>query len=152
MSVKVQHSVTAKCKPEHAWQKFQKVEEWPWWNRVVGQAKWADGNPWQKGSRMLLELTYPKRIALRTAMKENAAPLAVAWNAEGSGISGAMRFRFDPAGDGNTTLSAECEFSGWRTALSGGSLEQDFRKALDEWLTALKTETEKIAREDFARS
>ncbi len=151
MGVRVQHSVIAKCKPEHAWQKFQKAEEWPWWNRVIGQAKWTDGQPWQQGSRMHLELAYPKRITVKPTVKENSAPQMVAWIVESSGMTGTMRFRFDAAADGNTTLSAECEFSGWKIALAG-SLEQDFRKTLDEWLGALKMEAEKIAREESARS
>ena len=152
MAVKVEHSVTAKCRPEHAWQKFQKTEEWPWWNRVIGQAKWTGRQRWQQGSRMLLELAYPKRIALKTTVKESSAAQTVALTAEGSGMSGTIRFRFDALTDGNSTLNAECEFSGWKTALSGGSLEQDFRKAFEEWLGALKTEAEKIAREELARS
>lgn len=151
MAVRVQHFVTAKCKPEHAWQKFQKTEEWPWWNRVIGQAKWTSGQPWQPGSVMLLDLAYPKKISLKTTVKENAAPQAVALTAEGSGMSGTIRFRFEAA-DGNSNLKGECEFSGWKTALSGGSIEQDFKKAFEEWLDALKTEAEKIAREEFARS
>ena len=152
MSVRVQHSVTAKCKPEHAWQKFQNVSEWPWWNRVIGQAKWLEGQPWQKGSRMVLELAYPKKNSLKATVTENATPQTVALSVEGSGMSGTMRFGFEPAGEGNTELKAECEFSGWKTALSGGSIEQDFRKVCDEWLGALKAEAEKIAREEFARS
>ena len=151
MSVRVQHSVTAKCKPEHAWQKFQKVDEWPWWNRVIGHAKW-EGEPWQQGSRLLLELAYPKRQTLKGTVTSNAAPQAVACKADGNGMSGTLRFAFTPAADGFTTLHAECDFSGWKTALSGGSLQQDFRKAFEEWLDALKTEAEKIAREEFARS
>lgn len=152
MSVKVEHSVTAKCKPEHAWQKFQKAEEWPWWNRVIGQAKWTDSQPWQKGARFSLEIAYPRRVAFKAAVTDNSAPQRISWSLDGGGLRGSMRFRFEPAGEGNTELKADCEFSGWKTALSGGSIEQDFRKAFDEWLNALKVEAEKIAREQFARS
>ncbi len=151
MSVNVQHSVTAKCKPEHVWQKFQKMEEWPWWNRVVGAAKWAQGQPWQPGSRFALELAYPKRHTLKGAVTESSAPQAIAWKIEASGMSGTMRFGFESASP-NTTLSAQCELSGWKTALSGGSLQHDFQKAFEEWLGALKAEAEKIAREELARS
>lgn len=151
MSVRVQHSVSAKCKPEHAWQKFEKAEEWPWWNRVVGQAKW-DGPPWQKGSRLLLELSYPKRNSLKASVSESSPPRAIVFQVHGSGMSGTMRFAFTATDSSATTLSVECDFSGWKTALSGGSIQQDFRKAFDEWLDALKAEAEKIAREQFARS
>ena len=98
MSIKLEHSVIAKCKPEHAWEKFQKLEEWPWWNRVIGQVKWVDGRPWQPGSRFLLELAYPKRMTFKPVVTENAEPQTVAWRGEGSGMASAMRFRFDPHG------------------------------------------------------
>ncbi len=152
MSVKVEHSVTAKCKPEHAWQKFEKAEEWPWWNRVIGQVKWVDGQVWKPGARFSLETAYPKRIAFQASVTDNSAPQAIAWSMDGGGLHGTMRFRFEPEDDGNTRLQAQCEFSGWKAALSGGSITQDFRKVCEEWLTALKTEAEKIAREEFARS
>ncbi len=152
MSVKIQHSVTAKCKPEHAWQKFQKAEEWPWWNRVIGQVKWVDKEPWKPGARFTLEIAYPTRYGFKSAVTENATPNTIAWTVEGSGLRGVMRFRFDCATGDNTQLKVECEFSGWKTTLSGGSIAEDFRKACDEWLSALKTEAEKIGREEFARS
>jgi hypothetical protein len=152
MSVTVEQSVTAKCKPEQAWQKFQKMEEWPWWNRVVGQAKWIEGQPWQRGARFTLELAYPKRFVFQAVNAENAAPQDIVWTVDGGGLRGTMRFRFDAVADGTSELKAQCDLSGWKAAFSGSSIEQDFRKAYEEWLGALKTEAEKIAREEFARS
>lgn len=148
MSVKVQHSVTAKCKPEHAWQKFQSVIEWPWWNRVIGQAKWTEGQPWQTGSRMLLEIAYPKRLTMKPVVSESSAPHAVALQGDGE----TMRFSFDPQQDGQTLMKAEAEFSGLKTMFGGGGLQKSMQQAFREWLDALKTEAEKIAREELARS
>ena len=149
MSVKIEHSVTAKCKPEHAWQKFQKLEEWPWWNRVVGQAKWIDNAAaWQTGSRFVLEIAYPKRLSMKPAITENDAPRAVAWKSEGD----SMRFVFEPQEQGQTLLKASAEFSGLKTVLGGGGLRDSMQQAFNEWLAALKSEAEQIAREEFARS
>lgn len=149
MSVKIEHSVNAKCKPEHAWQKFQKLEEWPWWNRVIGQAKWVDSSSaWKPGSRFVLEIAYPKRLSMKPAITENSAPRAVAWNSEGN----SMHFRFEPQADGTTLLAVVAEFSGFKTVFGGGSLRDSMQQALHEWLSALKSEAEIIAREEFARS
>jgi hypothetical protein len=152
MSIKLEHSVTAKCKPEHVWQKFQKLEEWPWWNRAIGQAKWIEGQPWQPGSRFMLELAYPKQMAFEPVVTENAAPQTVAWKGEGSGITGTMRFRFDAQADGSTLLKTEAEFSGWKTKFATDSIKQAIHKTFEEWLNALKTEAEKIAGEELAHS
>lgn len=152
MSVKVEHSVTAKCRPEHVWQKFQKLEEWPWWNRVIGHTKWTDGQPWQPSAHFALEVAYPKRIAFKAAVTDNSAPQTIAWTVDGGGLRGTMRFRFDPLPDGSTLLKAEGEYSGWKTAFSRSTVQQDFHKAYEEWLNALKAEAEIIAREELARS
>lgn len=151
MSVKLEHSVTAKCKPEHAWQKFQKLDEWSWWNRAVGASKWIDGQPWQPGSRFQLELAYPKKMTFKSVITESAAPQSIAWKGEGGGIAGTMRFRFEPA-EGGTVLKSEADFSGWKTMLGAGGIQDALRKSFEEWLSALKTEAEKIAREELARS
>lgn len=148
MSIKVEHSVTAKCKPEHAWQKFQKIEEWPWWNRVIGQARWIDGQPWQTGSRMLLEIAYPKRMALKPAITENNAPRTIAWKGDNT----SMRFDFEPQSGGQTLLKAQAEFSGLKTVFGGGALRDAMQRMVTEWLDALKSEAEKIAREELAWS
>jgi len=148
MSVKVERSVAARCTPEHAWRKFQKIEEWPWWNRVVGQAKWVSGQPWQPGSEFALEIVYPKRMSLKPAVTENAAPESVAWRGDGA----SMRFRFQAQADGATLLGADAEFSGLKAILSGGAIGAAMQRSLEEWLTALKIEAEKIAREEHARS
>jgi hypothetical protein len=148
MSVTIEHSVIAKCAPEHAWQKFQMIEEWPWWNRVVGRARWIDGQPWQKGSRLSLEIAYPKRMALKPAITENNTPRAIAW----AGDNASMRFDFEPQSDGQTVLKAQAEFSGLKTVFGGGALRGAVQQMFTEWLAALKTEAEKIAREELARS
>ena len=152
MSIKVEHSVVAKCKPEHAWQKFSNITEWPWWNRAVGSAKWTQGEPWQRGSRFNLDLAYPTTIAFKSVISENGAPQSVAWNADGSGLSTTMRFEFQRQDDANTVLKAEADLSGWKTMFGGRSLQPSFKRMFEEWLDALKVEAEKIARESYARS
>lgn len=149
MALRIEHSVTAKCRPEHAWQKFEKLEEWPWWNRVIGQAKWVDSSPaWKPGSRFILEIAYPKRLSMKPAVTENNTPRAIAWNGDGN----SMHFRFEQQADGTTLLAAVAEFSGFKTLFGGSSLRDTMQIAINEWLTALKTEAELIAREELARS
>jgi len=122
MATRLEYSVTAKCKPEHVWQKFQKIDEWPWWNRVVGQAKWLSGSPWQKGSQFLMELVYPRKVS----------------------------FKAQP--DGTTLIKTWEDISGFVASLFGGGMKQSLMTMHKDWLESLKTEAEKIAREEVARS
>ncbi len=152
MAIRLEYSVTAKCKPEHVWQKFQKLEEWPWWNRVVGQVRWLSGAPWQKGSRFHLQLWYPKKMKVDPVIVESAPPNRIAWVGRGIGIKGEHWFSFEPQPDGATLLKTWEDFSGWLTLFMGDGLKKAIVSMYKDWLDALKVEAEKIAREEHARS
>lgn len=152
MATRLEYSVTAKCKPEHVWQKFQKLEEWSWWNRVVGRAKWLNGQPWQKGSEFLMELVYPKRISFRPVILESAPPNKIGWLGKTTGFTGEHWFSFEPQPDGTTLIKTWEDISGFVAALFGSGMKQSLIAMHKDWLEALKTEAEKIAREEVARS
>jgi len=152
MAIRLEYSVTARCKPEHVWQKFQKLEEWPWWNRVIGQTRWLSGPPWQKGSRFHMQLVYPRKMKVRPVILESAPPQRIAWVGNSIGVRGEHWFCFEPQPDGTTLLKTWEDFSGWLIGLMGDGLQQAIVSMYQDWLQALKAEAEKIAREEHARS
>lgn len=152
MAIRLEYSLTAQCRPEHVWQKFEKLEEWPWWNRAIGQARWLSGPPWQKGSRFHMELVYPRKIKVDPVITEAMPPNRIAWVGKGIGIEGEHWFSFEPEADGTTLLKTWEDFSGMLTIFFGASLKQATTTMYKEWLEALKAEAEKIAREEKARS
>jgi hypothetical protein len=152
MPTRLEYSVTAKCKPEHVWQKFQKLEEWPWWNRVVGQAKWLSGKPWQEGSQFLMELVHPRKMSFRPVILESAPPSKVGWVGKTTGVTGEHWFSFEPQADGTTLIKTWEDLSGWATAFFGSGMKRSLLAMHKDWLESLKTEAEKIAREELARS
>jgi hypothetical protein len=152
MAIRLEYSLTAKCRPEHVWQKFQKLEEWPWWNRVIGQARWISGPPWQKGSRFHMELVYPRKAKLDVVIVEAAPPGRIAWVGKGIGFKGEHWFSFEPQADGSTLIKTWEDFSGILATFFGGTLKQAALASYKDWLQALKTEAEKIARDEHARS
>ena len=152
MATRLEYSVTAKCKPEHVWQKFHKLEEWPWWNRVVGRAKWLSGRPWEKGSQFLMDLVYPRRISFRPTIIEAAPPNRIGWVGKTTGFTGEHWFSFEAQPDGTTLIKTWEDISGLAAALFGSGMKQSLLTMHKDWLEALKTEAEKIAREEVARS
>ncbi len=152
MAIRLEHSVTAKCRPEHVWQKFQKLEDWPWWNRVIGRSRWVSGAPWQKGSRFHMELVYPRRMKVDPVITEAAPPNRIAWVGKGVGVRGEHWFSFEAQPDGSTLIRTWENFFGFLTLFARDSLRQSIVAMYKDWLEALKTEAEKIAREEQARS
>jgi hypothetical protein len=152
MAIRLEYSVTAKCKPEHVWQKFQRLEEWPWWNRVVHDTRWLSGPPWQKGSQFNMEVVYPRKMAFKPVVLEVTPPGRVGWVGKATGVTGEHWFSFEGQGDGTTLIKTWEDLSGWKTAFIGESLKESLLAMHKDWLEALKAEAEKIAREEHARS
>ncbi len=152
MATRLEYSVTARCRPEHVWQKFQKIEEWPWWNRVVGQAKWISGSPWQKGSQFQMELVYPRKISFKPWIIESAPPNRIAWVGKTTGFTGEHWFSFEAQPDGITLIKTWEDISGFVASLFGSGMKQSLTTMHKDWLESLKSEAEKIAREELAKS
>ncbi len=151
MAFTLEYSTVAKCRPEHVWQKFSKMEEWAWWNRVIGQARWLQGEPWQKGSRFLMELVRPKTMKFEPVITESNPPNKVCWRGNGSGLAGEHWFAFEQQPDGTTLMKTWENFSGFSAMFMGSGAKAKIVDAYKLWLDRLKEESEKIAREELAR-
>lgn len=152
MAIHLEYSVTARCTPEQAWKKFQVLEQWPWWNRLIAQSRWLEGQPWQKGSRFLMQVLRPRNVTFRPVIVDSNPPHKVGWVGKGPGITGEHWFSFEPQSDGVTLLKTWEDFSGYLTFLWGAGTRKSIVAMYAEWLEALKTEVEKIAREEYTRS
>jgi hypothetical protein len=152
MPVTLEYSITAKCTPEQAWKKFGALEQWAWWNRVVGKTQWLEGQPWAQGSRFLLQLVRPRSVTFRPVVIESAPPSRIGWRGTSLLVTGKHWFSFEPQPDGTTLLKTWEEFSGPATMFWGNKTKSDIIEMYADWLGALKAEAEKIAREELARS
>jgi hypothetical protein len=152
MGFRLEYSVPAKCKPEHVWKKFEKVEEWGWWNPVIGKTRWLDGPRWQKGSHFLFELLRPSHRTFKPVITESELPNRIEWVGTALGFNGQHGFSFEEQSDGTTLIKTWEMLSGPLTWFMGEGLKNNLTAMYREWLEALKAEAEKIAREDFARA
>ena len=152
MAIHLEYSMSAKCKPEHIWQKFENLDQWSWWNKVITRSKWVEGQPWQKGSRFLMELARPINMKFEPVVLECDAPNKVAWVGKALGVRGEHWFSFEAQADGTTLMKTWEEFSGPSTLFFGSGRKQAVVKMYADWFEALKFEAERLAREAAARS
>jgi len=152
MAFRLEYSTTAKCRPDHIWKKFEHVEQWAWWNRVLGPCRWMNGNPWQKGSRFHMELVKPRRMTFQPVILECSPPNKVGWVGKGSGMTGEHWFSFELQPDGTTLMKQWEDFSGFSTLFLGDGMKQAIVAMYQDWFEALKFEAERLAREESARS
>ena len=151
MAIHLEYSLSAKCKPEHIWQKFENLDQWPWWNKVIAKSKWLEAQPWHKGSRFLLGLAKPA-IEIPVEILECAPPTKVGWVGKFYGIRAEHWFSFEAQADGTTLMKTWEDFTGFGTLLLGKGRQQANLKLYADWCEALKFEAERIAREAAACS
>jgi hypothetical protein len=151
MALTIEHSVIAECKPEHVWRHFQDITLWPASiPRVVGEASWTEGDPWQKGSKFQMKLLQPMPLYARPEILDCSPEREVHWIAAGSAVTAEQWFRFDSQDDGKTLLSARQEFTGPMTFLFGETIQRQIRETYEEWLAVLKQQGEQAALSESA--
>lgn len=146
MAISLEHSVLAECKPEHVWKHFQDITLWPASvPRVIGDASWTEGEPWQKGSKFKMKLLQPMPMYARPEIVDCNPASDVHWIAAGSAVTAEQWFRFDSQEDGKTRVSAKQEFSGPMTFMFGETIQKQIAQMYEEWLGVLKQQGEQTA-------
>ncbi len=151
MSIRLEYAATAKCRPEHIWKVFQKLEQWAWWNPGVARSKWTSGEPWQKGSRFRMELERPRRMAFDCEVLEGSVN-KVAWVGKGNMVTGEHWFSFEGNGDGTTVMKTWETLSGFGSMFITKGIQQKTVETYKLWFERLAAEAEKLAREEVARA
>lgn len=150
MPIHIEYATVAKCSPEHAWEKFQVLDQWPWWNQAIAKANWIEGKPWEKGSRFYLETARPKVFKLKPVITESDPPNRIVWVGTAIGFRGEHGFTFDPQPNGTTILKTWEDFSGPASLLFGGGTRMALAEMYKVWVESLKFEAERLARQQYA--
>ncbi len=152
MSIKLEYSTIARCRPEHVWQHFQHIENWPSAvPKVIGNASWTEGAPWQKGSKFSMKLLQPMPMYAKPEIVEVNAPTFVHWIAPGSAVTAKQWFTFETLPDGTTQMTARQEFDGPMTFMFGDTIQKQIRGMYEEWMGALKSQAEATAQAEAAQ-
>jgi hypothetical protein len=151
MAIQLEHSTFGRCKPDHVWQHFQQIENWPASvPKVIGNAGWTEGQPWTKGSKFSMKLLQPMPMYVKPEIIECNAPQSVHWIAPGSAVTAKQWFSFEEQPDGTTKLTARQEFDGPMTFMFGETIQKQIRAMYVEWMDVLKGQAEATAQTESA--
>ena len=148
MAIDLEYSAVAQCRPEHCWQVFQNLNEWSGWLDAVGQARWIEGAPWQKGSRFEFHLSQPRPATITPTITDIEIPYKVIWVGKGMGVTGEHAFVFAPQADGTTRITTMQRYSGAATMFAPKHLIGIVQSVLERWVERLKLEAEALARRE----
>src|SRR5947209_2025142 len=126
----------AVCRPEHIWQKFAELPQWPAWLPMIARAEWKSGEPWAIGSRFAMSFKSPP-ITVECEVFESAPPKQIAWRGNLMGITAEHFFRFEPQPDGSTLMKQWEQFTGAATMFLSSGRQQQISAIHAEWFAAL---------------
>ena len=90
-----EYSVTTKASPALAWFVFSDLHRWNNFANVYGELRWRDGNPWQPGSRLQIELLRPINVVIDHVITTCVPAKKVGWIDHGVGVAMAQWVTFE---------------------------------------------------------
>ncbi len=143
--MRLEYSTVANCKPEHIWQAFQHVEEWPNWSSVLSNTHWLEGEPWATGSKFQMQILQPIPVTFRPEIMECAPPGFVHWIGKTTAITAEQWFSFETQPNGTTLIKTWQEFSGPASFMFGESVRMAITNIYVDLFRSLKEAAEKRA-------
>jgi hypothetical protein len=148
MSLNVEYAAVAKCRPDHVWQVFEKIELWSRWDpEAISDVRWVSGEPWTQGARFTISLLKPLPFKLTPEVLEIDSPIYVHLRGEGSGVTGDQHYIFKWMPDQQSTeLRTLQEFSGGPIMFLGNAIKPGIEAGIKHLFTRIIEEAEGLAR------
>ncbi len=142
MAVRLEYETVARCTAERVWETFREVWAWKRWNASIGDVRWLNGEPWQVGSRLVMEMVQPRPMALESEVAENAAPGLVRIKGKVMGVNAEHSFAFEQQADGTTKMRTWQVLSGPATIFISEKMKKMATEMFAQWFEAVRREAE----------
>ena len=147
MSIQIDYSVVAHCRPEHVWLVIQDIRRWPQFDRdAIESAEWVKGKPWESGSRFRINLLKPIKYTITPEIVETEKPILIHWKASGGGVKGEQWFIFKLLPNDDTELRTLQQYTGTTMVLLGTKAKSLLEEGVQHLLGHIKREAEANAR------
>lgn len=90
-----EYTVTTKASPALAWFVFSDLHRWNHFANVYGELRWRDGNPWEPGSRLQIELLRPVNAVIDHVITTCVPGKKVGWIDHAIGVALAQWVTFE---------------------------------------------------------
>jgi hypothetical protein len=95
-----EYSIITKASPALAWLVFSDLHRWNTFANVYGELRWRDGNPWEPGSRLQIELLRPVNAVIDHVITTCVPGKKVGWIDHAIGVAMAQWVTFEERQEG----------------------------------------------------
>ena len=141
----VSYSVETKAGPDLAWEVFSDWTLWPQFSDQVGELHWVEGEPWQKGSRLRIEILHPVHIHVDHVITACVPAKRVGWIDHGIGTTLEQWAYFEPLSSGGTRVHTWAEFTGIASVVAGQPIKKLIRHFTETWYENYRRECDRRA-------
>ena len=128
-----QYHVVTKASPQAAWDVFSDWSRWNNFANIYGQIRWTEGQPWEIGSRMEIEVLRPVEVVIDHLIISCQPPREVGWIDKALGITIQQWVEFEKHGLQETRIFTWGELAPAGVKVGGRSAEQLVSSFIQTW-------------------
>lgn len=133
-----EYSVTTKASPALAWFVFSDLHRWNNFANVYGELRWRDGNPWEPGSRLQIELLRPINAVIEHVITSCVPAKKVGWIDHGIGVALAQWVTFEETPAGGTSIRTWGEVIHPGMTVAGRTVEELLASFTRTWYESFR--------------
>src|SRR5262249_61969269 len=138
--------------PQLVWLVFSELELWPRFDPDMKKAVWAEGRPWQKGSRYLLELERTEARRIEGVITQCEPAVKVEWISHAIGLTLQRRVDFISREQGGTIIKTTAEHFGEPAVPLSDGVEGLLMRVNRPWFEALARHCDTLATHPVERA
>jgi hypothetical protein len=132
-----EYTVTTKASSALAWLVFSDIHRWNNFANVYGELRWRDGNPWEPGSRLQIELLRPVNAIVDHVITTCVPGKKVGWIDHAIGVAMAQWVTFEEREEG-TRIHTWGEVIHSGIHISGRTVEELLASFTRTWYDAFR--------------
>jgi hypothetical protein len=141
----ISYAVETKASPDLAWQVYSDWTLWPKFSDQYGEVIWTSGQPWEKGSRLRIEILRPVHVHVEHVIKVCVPAKRVSWIDHALGTTLEQWAFFEPLINGGTRVHTWAEFTGIAQIIAGRPIKRVIMDFIVSWYDKYRDECDRLA-------
>ena len=128
-----EYCITTKASAEQAWEIFSDWRRWNNFANVYGELRWREGNPWEAGSRLQIELLRPVNAVIEHVITGCTPGKKVGWIDHALGVAIGQWVTFEERGAAGTRIHTWGDIVHSGVTIAGRTVEQLVHSFTETW-------------------